>query len=87
MGMSDLSIRYDNVCLNKYEIWDFQLIGNTPQLWAAGMAVEDLIATTDSGVEKTPETLGVTRRTHADSLENNILEDSRAQPTLEAYMS
>lgn len=36
----------------RYEIWDFQLIGNTPQLWAARIAVDDLIATTDSGVKR-----------------------------------
>lgn len=65
----------------KCEIWDFGFIGNTPQLRATGIIEDYLIATIDSGVKK----MGVTRRTHADSFENNILEDDSSQPSLNDY--
>lgn len=63
-------------------MWDFEFIGSAPQLWAAGITEDYLSATIDSRVKKE---MGVTRRTHADSLENNILEDNSSQPSLKDY--
>ena len=57
------------------------VVGNTPLLWAEGITADHFI-TVDSAVKKE---IGVTQRTHADSLENNIQEDNSSQPSLKDY--
>lgn len=64
------------------EMWDLGFIGKTPQLWATGITADYLSATIDSAVKKE---MGVTQRTHADSRENNILEDNISPPSLKDY--
>lgn len=57
------------------------VVGNMPQLWVEGITVDNFI-TVDSAVKKE---IAVPQRAHADSLENNILEDNSSQPSLKDY--